>query len=508
MEQMDFAYELEVKFGALLMKHVQRLAATAAPAVDFPVNAATLACSTLITERENQLKNNELMQRFTREDLFQEISELGVPMNGNWEKILHVMEKEGYLRIQDDGFLQGEPQLIEFCNVLDKIFPRMRGLNLVAYLVQTIEEVVSGRKDSDEAQRQLDQVLEMHGVPFSPSKEDHTTGRSSLPPSKPQGGKARAEAKKKKKDLGDKNRETMLKLLQVAARQERRKRTVSSSALIRPGEGKSEDQKKRRLDGEGSPLQVHPEKRTESAMHEPGNGRLEDTDLIDVKSPPRENAETNLPGDEPTGESGGESTSAHEDAQNEPFPQDDHVVPVEETQIDQKEEAGEEEEKESQALPILDDRMADDALHTDAEQEETLSEKDIEERIAAFEEDLALACPLCGQGKIEVRETSQGKRFYECSSDGCYFISWGKPYHLDCPKCRNNFLIEAVDAGGRAFLKCPRATCDYKQNLPGEDGPFKETEKKGKRNKDAIGEKQVRKPAKKVVRRRVVRRRK
>jgi hypothetical protein len=47
----------------------------------------------------------------------------------------------------------------------------MQGLQLVAYLVQTIEEVLSGRKDYHFAVEQFDQTLHLHRRAEGPGKK-------------------------------------------------------------------------------------------------------------------------------------------------------------------------------------------------------------------------------------------------------------------------------------------------------------------------------------------------
>ena len=121
---------------------------------------------------------------------------------------------------------------------------------------------------------------------------------------------------------------------------------------------------------------------------------------------------------------------------------------------------------------------------------------DIEKRIIAFEEHLALECPICKQSTIQTEETVMGKTFYRCLAKNCNFISWGKPYHILCPRCNNPFLVEASDNAGKTILKCPRSTCRYRQNLPWETP---------ENNK---GTPVSRKPRKRVKKRSVVRRKK
>ena len=503
------------------MQHVERLAGHALPALDFHVDVATLACFVLVTEREAQLKSNESARRFTCNDLSLEISELGVPTNGNLEEIIRRMERSGYVRVREDGFLLSETPLLELCRILDEIFPKMPGLNLVAYLVQTMEEVLSGRKGLDAAHLQLDQVLEMHGVPLSGSQDIHDAKKGAPSSSKTSASTQKEEGRKKgTRTLGKGNRQAMLKLLQAAARGEGRKKTVSSSKLIRARSTMATDRNEKGMENpdvssvekslhEKLPIHAHPEKWDDATTPEVKRETLAETNQGYQEQILPGHSETKQPDDEPPDEQVQELSPLPEISENEPGMKEAETKPSEEFQTGQGSKAeGEEEENHDQKSSGFDEGPGQHRSLDGREQESDLHDKEIEERIAAFEEDLAMTCPLCGEGRIEVRETSKGKQFYECSQDGCYFISWGKPYHLTCPKCRNNFLIEAVGAEGKTFLKCPRATCNYSQNLAGEDGSLEETQKKVGERKDTTDDKFVRRPKKKVVRRRLVRRKK
>ena len=101
--------------------------------------------------------------------------------------------------------------------------------------------------------------------------------------------------------------------------------------------------------------------------------------------------------------------------------------------------------------------------------------------------------------------TEMGKIYYKCSNGDCDFISWGKPYHFACPQCNNPFLVEKSKGMGKTILKCPRATCHYWQRHPSE-AEGQPTETAGQvSQKTTNPAKTTRKPRRKVVRRRVVR---
>jgi hypothetical protein len=133
--------------------------------------------------------------------------------------------------------------------------------------------------------------------------------------------------------------------------------------------------------------------------------------------------------------------------------------------------------------------------------EEILSKEDlIEQKIRQFEEELAMPCPICGLGKVLSDTTEKGKTYYHCSDENCRLISWGKPYNMACPVCKNPFLIEAPEPDGQIGLKCPRATCMYRKKnalsvLSGEEAAPE------KRKKVAVVRKKRKKGVRRVVRR-------
>ena len=133
-----------------------------------------------------------------------------------------------------------------------------------------------------------------------------------------------------------------------------------------------------------------------------------------------------------------------------------------------------------------------------------IDDEDIEKRIAAFEEELGMRCPICGAGSIHSKETAKGKIYYHCSNEECSFISWGKPFYIECPLCANPFLVESSKKDGTNILKCARATCHYWQKYPWEMGDDDKYEKSPVPKKKVL----VRRKPRKKVRRRLVRRKK
>ena len=103
---------------------------------------------------------------------------------------------------------------------------------------------------------------------------------------------------------------------------------------------------------------------------------------------------------------------------------------------------------------------------------------EVAKKIAAFEKELALVCPICKTGILQENSTAAGKIYYACASDKCNFISWGRPHNISCARCKNPFLVEVTDAAGQTILRCPRATCQHRQALNAAPGGVKVVRKR------------------------------
>ncbi|MDJ0915498.1 MAG: hypothetical protein QNI95_18150 [Desulfobacterales bacterium] len=110
------------------------------------------------------------------------------------------------------------------------------------------------------------------------------------------------------------------------------------------------------------------------------------------------------------------------------------------------------------------DHTVEETITPAADPQDTIiNESLINEQVKQFEASLADNCPICKIGQVHPQKTETGKSYYACRQPNCRFISWGKPYHFECPTCRNPYLIRVDKPNTGAGLKCPRATCLYRQ---------------------------------------------
>jgi hypothetical protein len=461
-----------------LAQHLERLVGTSVGIGALSLNLETISCLVLLAERENVIESfpSRPSERYTNETFLSDLAEIGLEPDEHLKTALQDMIQKGYIRVDSDGKFFAEKPAISMVQLLDRVFPSMPGMNLVAYLVQTIDEVQSGRKELRSAISQFRQTLQTLGVSLSGEKPQPETAR------------------RLDKDKQQPTQKKRLKLSEVYRRQQAE--TRPSPAPVSSSEPKIVS-----ASGEVSQYEVKElsSKRAESPEITEDTG--ED---FEVQEPEVSEEATQETSPEPDSKepdlseetvSRGEALEDVSSKQEMPLPVSGQVdqetglsrdteVESPETKADQTEETG---------------STVETVYETDvvSETHETISVDNLVERqIAAFEEDLAMACPMCTTGKVKTEQTAKGKLFHVCSN--CAFVSWGKPYHIVCPQCKNPFLIESTDGDGKTILRCPRATCHHCQSLPGEtsEGPQKESLSTGI----------SRKPRRKVVRRRLVRR--
>lgn len=76
-------------------------------------------------------------------------------------------------------------------------------------------------------------------------------------------------------------------------------------------------------------------------------------------------------------------------------------------------------------------------------------------------EEIDVPCPLCG-GKILVRKSKKGRRFYGCSNyPECKFVSWSEPVKEKCPKC-GNFMVKKQSKSRGNYIECSNKECKEK----------------------------------------------
>lgn len=504
--------QVKKRFDETIIRHVEHSMAGSHAAVGLPMDVTTISCLVILAERESEIEaySSDLSEHFSRDSFLEELEQLGLDAGQEVrEKVNHMVDK-GFIDIKSDGKLIAGKPTMEVAQSLDKAFPGMPGMNLVAYLVQTLDEAVSGRKDPEAAVLQLDQTLKMHsGVAH---QQQAPTSSSTAK----QSGRQSDDMLKSALSATLKKRKAAARASSNSAIADQPKVVTASGAVKtleikevfpkkhRPSDGSPDLLKDKESEGLGTPEEALVAMDTDGALLGPDPTVASDEDMGgEAETTPRQ---TPVPSQDDLAQQKDGSTAAGVSQQEdepapalspqEPEQSDLSVPPPSEEQVQKaSNEQGPRPDKVSLKTTL--DIQEDSALSSD---------EALEERISAFEQNLAMTCPVCKTGRIETKQTAKGKTFYVCNNSDCVFVSWGKPYHLACPWCNNPFLIEATGKTGKPILKCPRATCRYQQGLPGQEGSHSAYE--APTAQVALPtQRKVRRPRKKkrVVRRRVVR---
>ncbi|MBW2610577.1 MAG: hypothetical protein JRC68_09570 [Deltaproteobacteria bacterium] len=392
-------------FNEILGNHIERLLGTRHGIEALPMNIHTVSCLALIAARETEIESFPYLppDRYTNEKIFDELSEISIEPGEDLDAEIQDMIEKGYIEVADDGRFFAKQPMLSMAQLIDRIFPQMPGLNLIAYLGQMLDEVQMNRKDAQTAVDQFNQMLEIQGVPLE--KEGEPAVEKAEPPQK----------------AGLQTRG--IKPSGIYSQLQTRTPAFPSSS---PKTLTSQlDTRKIRI------TQPTTEEIPVEEEHPPDHVPVTSEEIKDHISEAPVEAE-------PTEE------ALHE-----------------ETEVS-SEEAKQHADISAEAESVHTEEEPDRGPW---EEPEELSEDEIVKRVAAFEEKLGMTCPMCRTGAIKAEATAKGKTYYHCSNKSCAFISWGKPYFTTCPECKNPFLVES-GRGGTSILKCPRAACLYWQSFP------------------------------------------
>jgi len=429
--------EIKAKFDNVLVRNINRLLEidTFSPSLSF--NLPTISCLLLLVEREDEIKHMSASppERYTRETFLDELSDVGLSIDDDLMSSFQSLAQYGYVMIGKDDKYHAQISSFAIVSFLNNLFPEMTGMNLVAYIIQAIDEVVTGRKELEDALIQLDQTLVKKGIPLSKQsieKEEKVSLKT-----QPTQHSQTAESIKISEDLKKSFRNRMTSLRQ-------RSTGDSDEPRVFTAQGSGGTSKIRTL--------FSPEEEAAKAKLEQESAEKAAKEIEEKAS--RE-AEERL------------AEIAAKEAE----------MAAKEAELKRKEAEAEEREAEIREKKL------------EEEQKRNLEEAkddsdDIEKRIAAYQDNLSMACPVCGSGKIGSEKTNNASLYYQGSNENGGFVSWGKPYPFECPMCRNSFLVEFMSGGNTPGLKCPRATCSFSQNnlqAPQQESPPAASPRKKKR---------------------------
>ncbi|MBA4368274.1 MAG: DNA topoisomerase I [Desulfobacterium sp.] len=426
---------LKVKavFDEILVKHIQRLLEIETLAASLSFNLSTISCLLLLVERENEIKNfsQSPPDRYTRETFLDDLSDIGLDIDDTLMVSFQGLAQHGYVEIDQNNRYNAQISAFALVSFLDNLFPGMKGMNLVGYILQMIAEVSSKRKDLNDAIQQFDKTLQLRGIPLSqqPIKIDEKNSLTTQPRSKLDQKAAKQLSDDLQKAYAQNIEKLRNKMSQSSSPQKEVKTTWSDRGLavkeIFP-KGPSEEEIQARIAAE---IAIK-ESESKAIFEAEKKAALEEAK--------RAAREAELKATEVAAQAA--------------------EIRAREAELRAKE--AEIAAREAEASLRKNKEVSKDVI----EKNDSIGRTDIEEKIAAFQETIAISCPVCNTGKVLSNTTEKGQEYYSCSNTHCGFISWGKPYPFECPLCKNQFLIEINTEGGQNGLKCPRSTCSFRQN--------------------------------------------
>lgn len=485
---------------------------------------AVLAGGVLLVERELEVADGAVgpSGRYTEETLMETLDDLGVRANGPVIQAVGEMTRNGFVQVTDGGRLMARPALKAFKERLDADFPRMQGLNLVAYLVQTVDEVMSGRKGLDVALDQFGQTLKLQKADSSSAGQKHGAVSIKNEPLDREQKRAKAQTLKSALTRRLRQRENGSRpvghvrsgdpVVFSAGGQSKPaqiKAVLPSGPKTSSEEGKEPGRKREKRERRApDPLSASGHEFAGETPSEPAPRREED--MIPTPGEKREIPKTAPPafpearfGSPTLNEPTADSSEGGENGQG-----DEEVL------------AGPEREsvREKDPVEIEDDSVPRRSLWTTGKEAgsvvttghpgpfHTKREKTVS---PSPEDPSVLSCPVCDTGRIREQQTEKAQSYFTCSNPDCVFVSWGRPYARVCPSCGNPYLVEATGKGGESVMTCPRATCRHCQPMSSRgrtDPPASfEAAATSPSGSPIPGAKKTTRSVKRVVRRRVIR---
>ncbi len=373
--------------------------------------------------------------------LAEELRDFSISFDAATALLLQEMHDRGYVEFSDAGTIRPAANCDKVVRTLDRAFPSMRGINLSAYIEQTIVEVVSGRKELEFALHQFDATLQRQGKVLVAPK------------------------------IGD-----------LLRRRRRSASLIKGEELAAvPEESHPADDRDAVAPDEGQPAPPAPspdEEARKEMVLEPQPVAETDADTVadavtipaaeEISGPAVE--ETPQPAPEEIPEPVAEEASQPETPEAPPVV-DEAVTETEPLPFESMPEPPVAEPA-TKPSPTVQTRPCPACGRPMVLGRDRFGEFwkctgfpacRYQEGVKAAGEHLV--CPLCTTGEILVKATPSGKSLYVCSRPECRFMAWGRPHAEPCPVCGSPYLVEKKTASGGMELRCPRAGCRYRRGF-------------------------------------------
>ncbi len=386
---------------------------------------------------------------YTIESLLVDLADFSIAAQRPALTIIQAMLESGYIDCGGNGFLHPTAVCCQVDAIMKRAFPQMQGVNLSAYIEQTISEVTGGRKDLDFALKQFEQALMMYGKSLIKRKLT----------------------------------------VKVRPRQRTSKRIIKQSSLraevmeaagFTPGSGVAGG-------SEMLPAETIEVEAKEIIAPSPSMEDSGAVDLVETGAEPVD-GEGNFKTDDMPAAAGGEEEEGLtagavlvEDGGEEETAADSWSAELSNVLEEALEKEGGDDKETGQEPPVSELIATEQSKICPVCGSSMLLKKDPFGKFwfcTAFPvcrhtenyseaEALDILCPLCGTARLIEKRTPAGKNFYVCPAVDCEFMAWSRPHDVPCQVCGSPYLVEKKGAGGRLSLRCPRAECDYTLPLAG-----------------------------------------
>lgn len=397
---------------------------------------------------------SQLAERYTIDTLFTALADFSIFADPVTMTMVDALLRTEYVAISPQGALALAGNAAKVVTLLDRAFPRMQGVNLSAYIEQTITEAGSGRKNLPFALKQFDQTLMLHGKSLIKAK---ITAQKIQP-------RARVStriikqtpATPEPQPPGEAGQELTAPLPNELQPPEQ---AMAETAPLEELVGQAETETTPEPLVEASPLATM-EGEAQGVESAPAQeGTPEAAEMAADLSAPEAEAGASEPWSTDLMRVFAEALSGQAPI-DEPLPEPPPPeLPTAAT---------------TTSPPLDQPRPCPVCGRPMVLKEDTFGAFwgcsgfpacRYSEAVAAI--DQGLACPLCGHG-LSRKQTPTGKSFYVCGRSECQFISWSIPHYLPCGLCDSPYLVEKTVRGVNR-LRCPRAGCPYEQPLPGQN---------------------------------------
>ncbi|EJO5348190.1 type I DNA topoisomerase [Clostridium botulinum] len=80
-------------------------------------------------------------------------------------------------------------------------------------------------------------------------------------------------------------------------------------------------------------------------------------------------------------------------------------------------------------------------------------------------EEIDVKCPKCNDGKVLIKKSRKGRKFYGCSNyPECDFVSWSEPVSEKCEEC-GSYMVKKQSKAKGEYYECSNSECKHKKYL-------------------------------------------